>query len=116
MHWQAAFWAIAVAILWLAFAPASESTPGTGWDKTNHLIAFALLTICGLRAYPLHAAAMLGSVFLYGGLIELLQSATLYRAGEWSDLLADGIGVLLGWGWSAYRRSQTARTDELLRF
>ena len=115
MHWQAGFWIVAAAVLWLALAPGLESMPGTGWDKTDHLISFALLAICGLRAYPAHAATTLAGVLLYGGLIELLQSLTLHRAGEWSDLLADGVGVLLGWGWNAYRRYQSARSTELLR-
>lgn len=109
MHWQAAFWVFAAAVLFLALAPAAGSMPGTGWDKSNHLVAFALLSVSGLRAYPSRAAAVLAGVFLYGGLIELVQSFTPYRTGEWSDLLVDGIGVLAGWSWSVFRRHQTGK-------
>jgi VanZ family protein len=110
IHWQAAFWVLAAAILCLALAPASDAMPGTGWDKSNHLIAFALLTVSGLHAYPSRAAAVLSGVLAYGGLIELVQLFTPYRTGEWSDLLVDGIGVLAGWSWSAFRRYQTAKS------
>jgi len=34
----------------------------------------------------------------YGGLIEILQSFTPYHLAEWRDLLADVIGVAIGWG------------------
>ena len=34
----------------------------------------------------------------YGGLIEVMQSFTDYRSAEWADWLADGLGLLLGWG------------------
>ncbi|RZA07387.1 MAG: VanZ family protein, partial [Proteobacteria bacterium] len=33
----------------------------------------------------------------YGGLIEVLQSLTPDRSAEWADLLADGIGLGVGW-------------------
>jgi VanZ family protein len=110
MHWQAAFWVLAAAVLCLALAPASDAMPGTGWDKSNHLIAFAMLTVSGLRAYPSRVAAVVAGVLVYGGLIELVQSLTPYRTGEWSDLFVDGIGILAGWSWCAFRRYQTAKS------
>jgi VanZ family protein len=37
-----------------------------------------------------------GALLAYGGLIEVLQSFTPNRVGEWPDLLADSVGVALG--------------------
>lgn len=39
---------------------------------------------------------MLLGLLAYGGLIEVLQSFTPDRMAEWGDLLADGVGLLIG--------------------
>ena len=106
--WQCAFWGCALAVLALSLAPASTPLPSTGWDKSNHLLAFATLAVLGARAWPGRIAMLLPALLAYGGLIEVLQSFTPDRAAEWSDLLADGLGVLLGWLlWCLWRWSAT---------
>lgn len=91
-----AFWSSAIAILVLSLVPVSTSLPSTGWDKTNHLLAYAALGFLGHRAYPGHKVVVLAALLTYGGFIEVLQSFTPDRFAEWGDLLADGIGLLLG--------------------
>jgi len=44
----------------------------------------------------------------YGALIEILQSFTTFRSADWHDLLADGLGLLLGW---LITRSGEKRTE-----
>lgn len=39
---------------------------------------------------------LLPSLLAYGAFIEILQSFTPDRYAEWSDLWADGVGLLLG--------------------
>ncbi|MBR6482163.1 MAG: VanZ family protein, partial [Bacteroidaceae bacterium] len=40
---------------------------------------------------------------LMSGVIELLQEyATLYRSGDWRDLAANTLGVLMGAAWGAW--------------
>ncbi|QIL76070.1 VanZ family protein [Hymenobacter sp. HDW8] len=77
------------------------------FDTAAHAFVFAvlaLLTFFSIRRqsrFPkLQSMAMpiviIGST-LFGGLIEILQSSmNLGRHGEWSDLLSDSIGALLG--------------------
>lgn len=91
-----AFWACAVAVLVLSLAPVTTPMPSTGWDKTNHLLAFATLSFLGRGAYPGRMIVVLAGLLGYGGLIEILQSFTPDRAAEWADLLADGAGLLFG--------------------
>lgn len=91
-----AFWACAVAVLVLSLAPVTTPMPSTGWDKTNHLLAFSTLALLGRGAYPGRMVAVLGGLLAYGGLIEVLQSFTPDRSAEWADLLADGVGLLVG--------------------
>lgn len=95
--WRAAFWTAAFAVLALSLMPTTPETPGTGWDKTNHLLAYALLAGLGLRAYVQWPWVVLLGLLAHGGMVEALQSFTPHRLAEWSDLLADALGLLLGW-------------------
>ena len=84
--------------------PTVPHLPTTGWDKSNHALAFIVLTILGCRAYPNAIAAVLLGSIAFGGLIEILQSFTPYRFAEWGDLLADTIGVIVGRGLDSLHR------------
>ena len=102
MPWALALACALVAITWLATTPNPPRQIDTGWDKSNHLLAFAVLALLADRlvtAWGRGMAARLtawGLVLAYGGLIELLQSQIPGRAAEWSDLFADALGVAVG--------------------
>jgi VanZ family protein len=102
----------AALILVLTLLP-PEDMPGVptwellSFDTAAHAFVFGVLTVLslfslrrqgrfpGLRANAL-SVAVIGST-LFGGLIEILQSSmNLGRQGEWTDLLSDGIGAVLG--------------------
>ena len=108
--WHWAFGACMLAVMVLALMPAATQVPTTGWDKGNHMLAFTVLTVLGLRAYPAQTMAILLGLLAFGGLIELLQSLTPDRMAEWSDWLADSLGLLLGWslvlGWQMVTSQQ----------
>ena len=70
--------------------------PSTGWDKSNHALAFATLAFLAHKVWPQRAWLVLPSLLAYGALIEVLQSFTPDRSGEWSDLWSDGLGLLVG--------------------
>lgn len=95
--WRWAFGSVALVVLVLALMPPVPHMPTTGWDKANHLLAFAVLAWLGIHAYPQRMASVLSGLLAYGVLIEILQSFTTYRSADWHDLLADGLGLLLGW-------------------
>ena len=94
--WRLAFVLSLAGVLVLSLAPATPASLTTGWDKTNHLLGFAVLGLLGLWSYPGRAVPVLLGLLAYGGLIEVLQSLTPYRLAEWADLLADALGLLLG--------------------
>lgn len=54
----------------------------------------------------------MAGLLLYGGLIEVLQSFTPYRVAEWGDIIADGLGVIIGFGLDLFSRkiAQMSRT------
>lgn len=92
-----AFFACVLVVLVLALMPSPPRLLTTGWDKSNHLLAFAVLTWLGCRAFPQRLAITMLSLLAYGALIEILQSFTPTRSAEWFDLFADSLGMLAGW-------------------
>ncbi|MFG6468878.1 VanZ family protein [Roseateles sp. BYS87W] len=97
--WRAALAALTVVITTLALIPHPPAQATTGWDKSNHALAFASLAFCGVWALwrePRQWPALAGAVLAYGGAIEVAQSFLPPRSGEWADLLADALGIALG--------------------
>jgi VanZ family protein len=93
-------WAFAVClvvVLVSALMPPQIIVPPMGWDKMNHAMTFAMLAMLGCRAYPERKVQVLLGLLAYGGVIELLQSLTSYRSAEALDVVADGVGLLVGW-------------------
>ncbi|MGO4278146.1 MULTISPECIES: VanZ family protein [Cupriavidus] len=86
----------AVAVLVLSLLPLSVPQPTTGWDKSNHLLAFGVLALLGVRAWAGRMAAVLAGLMAYGVLIEWLQGMTATRSSDWHDLIADAAGLALG--------------------
>ena len=95
--WPWAFFACAVSVLALALMPAPPPMMTTGWDKSNHLLAFGVMTWLGCKALPRHLTVVLPGLLAYGALIEIMQYFTPTRSAEWLDLFADSLGILLGW-------------------
>ena len=97
--WRGLLVLLLVVVSWLAFGPPPPLPDLDGGDKVNHTLAFLALattaTLCnapGLRSALFAFAALL----LYGGFIELVQTQLPHRQGDWNDLAADALGVILG--------------------
>lgn len=97
--WRLLLAALVIVITWLALIPAPPKMITTGWDKSNHALAFASLAFASawavwprMRQWPILFAAVLA----YGGAIEIAQSYLPPREGDWFDLLADAVGISLG--------------------
>jgi VanZ family protein len=94
--WRWAFWLCLLAVLVLALVPAPPAIITTGWDKTNHVLAFAVSALLGCVAFARRTLWVLVGLLAFGGLIEVLQSFTPTRTADWGDLLADAVGLALG--------------------
>ena len=95
---KALFWACFLAINILALSPAPY-LPGifNWWDKAQHAIAFAVLAVLAVLAYPEASRLRIALLLMgQGVLIEVLQYYGGYRFGDWQDAVADGVGVLVG--------------------
>ena len=94
--WRWALGTCMLLVLVLSLLPPSPQMPTTGWDKSNHMLAFAVLAFLSERSWPRHNLVALAGLLAYGGLIEVLQSLTPYRAGDFADLFADAVGLATG--------------------
>ncbi len=99
--WSAArlaFWLLLAAIVVLSLSPAAYLPPQAFslWDKAQHALGFAALGLLGGLAYPARIRLLSVCLLAFGGAIELAQAATGWRHGDWADLLADGIGLVVG--------------------
>jgi VanZ family protein len=93
------FWLYLVSLVAASLLPTAHlpDAVNTVWDKAQHALGFALLTVLAWRAYPGVSPAVLAvALTALGGLIEVAQAASGWRHGEWGDLLADGTGIALG--------------------
>lgn len=95
--WLWTFWLLAAGVLALSLMPTAAPLPTTGWDKSNHFVGFAALALAGRRACPRRGIALFAGLLAFGGMIEILQSFTAYRFGDWADWLADGVGITGGY-------------------
>jgi hypothetical protein len=99
VFWCAAFWLAVLAVLVLMLLPAEhvQRLPLNFWDKAQHALAFGVLTLLGLLAWPQQhdRLRLLVGLVIYGGGIELVQHLTGWRHGDWADWAADSAGVAL---------------------
>ena len=68
------------------------------WDKAQHTLAFAVLTAWAMLLWPRLTLRIARAMLVYGVAIEAAQWAVGWRFAEWSDLVADALGVWLAWG------------------
>ncbi len=89
------FWLAIVGVSFLAFMPGDEVPVSTGWDKSNHALAFFVLAGLATFGWPASSAwqRCLGLVG-YGALIELVQYF-VGRDAAVLDVFADSVGIVL---------------------
>ena len=118
-----AFWLALTVLSILFLLPQHYLASGVfdWWDKLQHSLAFGVLTLLGLLAYAstkkqaqrqVHRIVV--AMVLYGALIEVLQSVSGWRYGEFGDWAADVVGVLLAWAIFAFTNRFIDRRVTLL--
>lgn len=67
------------------------------WDKAQHALGYAALSITGCFAFPQRVMLVLIGLLAHGAAIEILQGTlTATRFGDVFDWFADGTGILAG--------------------
>jgi len=92
-------WALVAAIVWLSLTPSPPSLEVAWGDKLGHFAAYGTLMFWFCQIYPRRGTRIsyaAGFVAL-GIALEFAQGAIGYRSFELFDMLANAIGVGLGW-------------------
>jgi len=89
------FFAALIVISVLALVPLEDTSLTTGWDKLNHVLAFAVLLFLLDSAYPSQRLWQLKIPVLlfYAFLIEVIQAFIPYREFSLLDIVADVVGL-----------------------
>jgi VanZ family protein len=66
-------------------------------DKLTHILAYMILMLWFANIYPQRSSQLRLCIgfFVMGVCLELLQGMVEYRAFSYSDMLANGVGILL---------------------
>lgn len=115
---QATFWLACATVAVLSLLPTAYLQSGLfdWWDKAQHALAFAVLGFVGLTAYPGRSARVIAGLLAFAAAIELAQATTGWRIGEMTDLLADAVGLSVGWlAWTFARRRPGAGRSPVLQ-
>ena len=97
--WRIVLLVVVLAVSYLALTPTPPYGVSTGWDKLNHGLAFAALSLSGCFGFSnsrFMTLGAIGAILAYGGFIEIAQSFVPGRTAEWGDFVADAVGTLLG--------------------
>ena len=97
--WRVLLAVLLVVITTLALVPAPPKVITTGWDKSNHALAFASLAFSSVWALwqrPRQWVWLVLALVAYGIGIEIAQSFLPPREADAKDVLADSVGILIG--------------------
>ena len=86
-------------VVYLSFATVTIEIPVENGDKYGHVLAYATLIFWFAQIYP-DRRSRVGWAFAFvamGIAIEFLQGLTDYRSFEIADMVADAVGVCVGW-------------------
>ncbi len=98
--WLALGWGWVATIVWLSLTPSPPTIDITQGDKLGHFLGYGLLMFWFGQLYAsarTRLAYALGFAAL-GVALELAQRALGYRTYEPFDMVANALGVALGWG------------------
>jgi VanZ family protein len=96
--WTGIGCALIAAIVYVSLMPNPPQLPGNG-DKYGHIAGYEVLMFWFMQAYRGRRSRLLigAALAILGIGLEFLQGYTGYRNFERADMLADGVGIALGW-------------------
>jgi VanZ family protein len=97
--WRIAGWLGIAAIIALSLMPLQLDLTVDNGDKFGHLASYGLVTLWLAQLYTglrQRVWLVVGMVAL-GIALEYAQGATAYRSFEVADMVADALGVVIGW-------------------
>ena len=92
-------WALVATVIWLSVTPQPIQTGIDQGDKLGHLLAYGTLMFWFCVLYrPLRVRAFYAAGFIAMGIaLEFVQGWLGYRSFEVVDMVANAVGVFVGW-------------------
>jgi len=99
MVWLAIGWILAGTIIWLSLTPAPPHIDVEQGDKLGHFLAYGTLMYWFCLLYKRRATRIAYAILwiAMGVGLEFVQRALGYRTFEVYDMIANALGVLIGW-------------------
>jgi VanZ family protein len=98
--WLIVGWVLILLVVFLSLAPEPpEVIEFDQGDKLGHLVAYVSLMIWFTNVYPVRKQRIsLGlAFFAMGVVLEFIQGLSGYRTFQYTDMVANGVGIFLGW-------------------
>ena len=98
--WLAIGWVLILLVVFASLLPnPPEVVAFEQGDKLGHLVAYLSLMLWFANIYPgRNQQISLGVMFFaMGAVLECLQGLTGYRTFQYTDMVANGLGISLGW-------------------
>ena len=96
--WVTGGWAILAGIVYLSLTPSPPPVDFESGDKARHLMAYAVLMVWFALLYPARKPRLAIAFVSLGIALEFAQGASGYRSFDVADMIANALGVVLGWG------------------
>ncbi|HCI14495.1 MAG TPA: VanZ family protein [Gallionellaceae bacterium] len=101
--WLALGWLWVATVVYLSLIPnPPETVRFPGVDKLQHALAYGLLMLwfCQMYVHRQQRLVVTALLIALGIAVEFMQETTGYRYFEFTDMLANAVGVMLGWVWA----------------
>jgi VanZ family protein len=97
--WRGVGWFGLVLLLYLSLTPRPPDIPMEQGDKFGHALAYALLMFWWAQLFIATRARLrlAAGLLALGIALEYAQGWTGWRTFDYFDMLADAIGIMLGW-------------------
>lgn len=112
--WQGLILLLVLAIAAGSLLPMPSVTTAAGVDKLEHFLGYFVLALLGSGIVgPQRLWIVMARSFAFGAAIELLQALlTSNRMADWTDVVANGLGVGAAWAIAGGGRAGWARHVE----
>ena len=90
---------LVAALIYVCLTPNPPDTSAVSFgDKIAHFAGYALLFLWFAQIYKRSEQLKVAIMLIFLGIsVEIAQSFTGYRAFEYADMLANSVGVIIGW-------------------
>jgi hypothetical protein len=97
--WITVAWSLVAVVVYLSLASLSISAPAAHADKYGHVLAYGVVMFWFLQIYECTPSRLTfaGALIALGIGLEFAQSWTGYRTFDYADMVANAIGITIGW-------------------